>query len=48
MGNGKYAREDTFSFYSIVYNSAYMLPELIITAIVAPVIYKAIKRTNLI
>ena len=31
-------------FYSVIYNSAYMLPELIITAIVAPVIYKAIKR----
>lgn len=35
-------------FYSIVYNSAYMLPELVITAIVAPVIYKAIKKTKLI
>ena len=31
-------------FYSIIYNSAYMLPELIITAIVAPVIFKAIKK----
>jgi len=31
-------------FYSLIYNAAYMLPELIITAIVAPVIYKAIKR----
>lgn len=31
-------------FYSIIYNSAYMLPELIITAIVAPIIYKAIKK----
>ncbi len=31
-------------FYSVIYNSAYMLPELIITAIVAPIIYRAIKK----
>ena len=31
--------------YSLVYNGCYMLPEIIITAIVAPLIYKAIEKT---
>ncbi len=35
-------------FYSIVYNGAYMLPEIIITAIIAPMIYITIKKTNII
>ena len=30
-------------FYSMVYNGAYMLPELIITAIFAPIVYKALR-----
>lgn len=33
-------------FYSVVYNGAYMLPEIIITAIVTPVIYKVVKKAN--
>ena len=34
--------------YSAVYNAAYMLPETIITAIVAPIIYKAIQKTHIV
>ena len=29
--------------YSIIYNGAYMIPEIIITVIIAPVIFKALK-----
>ena len=32
--------------YSLVYNGCYMLPEIIITAIVAPLIFKAIRKTT--
>ncbi len=32
-------------FYSAVYNAAYMLPETIITAVFAPIIYMAIKKS---
>lgn len=35
-------------FYSIVYNGAYMIPEIIITAVITPVIYKVLKRANII
>jgi len=33
-------------FYSVVYNGAYMIPEIIITTIFAPVIYKVLSKTN--
>lgn len=35
-------------FYSAVYNACYMLPETLITAIIAPIVYSALKRTRLI
>ncbi len=35
-------------FYSVIYNAAYMLPEAVITALVAPFIYKSIQKTNII
>ena len=35
-------------FYSSIYNAAYMLPEMIITAIISPVIFQAIKRSKII
>ena len=34
-------------FYSVVYNAAYMIPEIIITAALAPVVYAALKRGKL-
>jgi len=34
-------------FYSVVYNGAYMVPEIIITAVLAPLVYGALKRTKL-
>ncbi len=34
-------------FYSVVYNGAYMLPEIIITVLLAPLVYGALKRGNL-
>ncbi len=33
-------------FYSVVYNGSYMIPEIVITAIVTPIVYKVIKRAN--
>lgn len=35
-------------FYSVIYNAAYMLPEMIITAIVSPIIYYTIKKSKLV
>ena len=35
-------------FYSMVYNGAYMLPELVITAVFAPVVFGALKRSSLV
>ena len=43
---------DTFSgeglaiIYSIFYNGLYMIPEIIITAIVTPIVYKALKKSK--
>lgn len=34
-------------FYSVIYNGCYMIPEIIITAIVAPIIYKALEKSNI-
>ncbi len=34
-------------FYSIIYNGCYMIPEIIITAIAAPIIYKALEKSNI-
>lgn len=34
--------------YSVFYNGLYMVPEIIITAIACPLIYKAVKRSKLI
>ncbi len=34
-------------FYSVVYNGFYMIPEIIITAIAVPIIYKALKKSNI-
>ncbi len=34
--------------YSIFYNGTYMLPEIIITAILTPIIYKALSKANLV
>ena len=34
--------------YSVFYNGLYMIPEIIITAIVTPIVYKAVSKTNLI
>ena len=34
-------------FYSVVYNGAYMIPEIIITVIVAPVVYKVLEKSNI-
>lgn len=34
--------------YSIFYNGLYMLPEIVITAIVTPAVYFALKRANLV
>lgn len=45
---------DTFSgdglalVYSIVYNGAYMIPELIITLVAAPVVYRVLKKSKTI
>ncbi len=33
--------------YSLFYNALYMFPEIIITAIVTPIVYKAIEKSNL-
>lgn len=33
-------------FYSVVYNGAYMLPEIVITALLAPLVYSALKRAD--
>ena len=35
-------------FYSVVYNGAYMIPEIIITALVTPVIYKVLVSAHVI
>ena len=34
--------------YSIFYNGTYMIPEIIITAILTPIVYKALSAANLI
>lgn len=34
--------------YSLVYNGLYMIPEIIITAIVTPIVFKALKRAKAI
>ena len=34
--------------YSIFYNGTYMLPEIIITAILTPIVYKALSKANLV
>ncbi len=34
--------------YSVIYNGTYMIPEIIITAILTPVVYKALTAANLI
>ncbi len=36
------------TFYSVVYNGAYMIPEIIITTIFAPIIYKVLTKTKAI
>ena len=33
-------------FYSVVYNGAYMIPELIFTLIAAPLVFKILKKSN--
>ena len=33
-------------FYSFVYNGAYMIPEIIITTLAAPIIYKVLEKTK--
>lgn len=33
-------------FYSLVYNGAYMIPETILTAIITPLVYKVLKKSN--
>jgi len=35
-------------FYSIVYNGAYMIPEIIITTLVAPIIYKILDKSKVV
>ena len=35
-------------FYSLVYNGAYMIPETILTAIITPLVYKVLKKSNAI
>ena len=35
-------------FYSICYNGAYMIPEIIITAIITPIIYSVLKKSHAI
>jgi len=34
--------------YSVIYNGAYMIPELIITALVTPFVYRVLKKSNTI
>ncbi len=34
-------------FYSVIYNGAYMLPETIITAVVSPIVYRAVKKAKI-
>lgn len=34
-------------FYSIVYNGSYMIPEIIITAIVTPIVYKVLEKSKI-
>ena len=34
-------------FYSIVYNGSYMIPEIVITAIVTPIVYKVIEKSKI-
>ena len=34
-------------FYSLIYNGAYMIPEIVITAITSPVVYQAIKSAKI-
>ena len=34
--------------YSVFYNGLYMIPEIIITAIVTPIVYKAVEKSNLV
>lgn len=33
-------------FYSIIYNGAYMIPELLITLITTPIVYKVLKKSQ--
>lgn len=33
-------------FYSVIYNGAYMIPELLITLIVTPVVYRVLKKSQ--
>lgn len=35
-------------FYSIVYNGAYMIPEIIITAILSPVVWGTVKKSKVV
>lgn len=35
-------------FYSVVYNGAYMIPEIIITTLISPIIYKVIEKSKII
>lgn len=35
-------------FYSVIYNGAYMIPEIIITAIITPIIYKVMVSSKVI
>ena len=35
-------------FYSIIYNGAYMVPEMVITAITSPIVYQAVRRSRMI
>lgn len=34
-------------FYSIVYNGAYMIPEIVITALLAPIVYNVLQKSNI-
>ncbi len=35
-------------FYSVIYNGAYMIPEILITAILAPILYATTKKSKVI
>lgn len=35
-------------FYSAIYNAAYMIPEMIITAVISPIVFQSVKRAKIL